>query len=70
MNCWIQYLKTNSIMFLFYDSLVENSNCGNMVVFDRSFLFYILPPYLKPAVNQKNDNDVIISWHNVIVWRL
>ena len=55
MNCWMQYLKTNSIILFLYDSLVEHSNCQNIVVFDRCFFFYILPPCSKPAVNQESN---------------
>ena len=55
MNCWMQYLKTNLIMLFLYDSLVEHSNCQSIVVFDRCFLFYILPPCSKPAVNQESN---------------
>ena len=65
MNCWMQYLKTNSIMLFLYDSPVEHSNCQNMVVFHRCFFFYILPPCSKPVVNQESNDDVIIWWHDV-----
>ena len=64
-NCWMQYLKANSIMLFLYDSLVEHSNCQNIVVFDRCFFFYILPPCSKPAVNQESNDDAIIWWHEV-----
>ena len=57
MNCWIQYLKT---------MLLENANCRNMIVFDKCFSFYILLLCSKPVVNQENDEDVIIWWHD---WR-
>ena len=37
-------MKTNLIMFVFYDSQVGKTNCLIMVVFDSCFSFYILPP--------------------------
>ena len=31
-------------MLVFYDSLVENTNCQITVVFDTCFSFFLLPP--------------------------
>ena len=40
-------MKTNSITLVFYNSLVEKTNCWNTAVFQSFFSFYlILPPCL------------------------
>ena len=41
----IQYFKNNWAILLFHVSLVENTNCQNMTVFDRCFSFQVLPAW-------------------------
>ena len=41
----IYYSKANSIVLVFYNSLVEKSNCQNTTFFDSCFSFSLLPPY-------------------------
>ena len=42
----MQYLKTNPIMFAFYDFIVKKANFQNTAVFQSSFSFSLLPTCL------------------------
>ena len=42
----ISYLKTNSITLVIYDSLIEETNCRDTVVFQSCFSFSLTPPWL------------------------
>ena len=57
-NIWCNNLLWYSIMLIFYDSLVENTNFRNIMVFQSCFAFFLLTPWLSSLKKSKSYADI------------